>query len=719
LRIDDANDDEVMADAHVELPPEPPLPPPGYESWADVPPDDVELPAGEDLGYPSDEENDEEFPEPEVKMETGFGNVLVVDNLPVVPEEKFEKLKNVLTKIFSQLGTLEEGGIFLPKDSKGLTKGFAFVEYEDTKEAKQACEQTNGYMLDKSHVFRVTMFDDFAKYLKVPDEYQKPDKKDFKQVENLQEWILDQRGREQFAARYADETDILWNDPQKSEPDVVHKRTFWTESYVQWSPKGRYLATVHRQGVALWGGKSWMRLHRFSHPMVRFIDFSPDERYLVTYSTADQRSGKNSDVLLNIFEVRSGKKLRTFQGQLKDYLMPGSDALSWPVLKWSGGDKGYFAKIGKNAIGVYEAPEMTLIGKKSMKLENVLDFCWSPTDSIISFYQPESDSGNIPARVALVSIPSKTEVKSKNLFGVSDVKMIWQPNGEYLAIQVERFTKSKKNIYTSFELLRLNEKNVPMEVLSPPDQKEKIHAFVWEPKGPRFAIVHGNGPRPSVTFYTMRDKNGKVKLLHTLTNKQCNSIFWSPQGSFVLLAGLKSMNGQLEFFNVDDLETMATAEHFMCNYVNWDPTGRFVATSVTSENQMENGYQVWSFNGKLLTRQVKDRFYQFLWRPHPPSLLSEEEIQQVKKDLKKYIKKYEAEDEAFKLAMDENVMSERKALLEKWNAWFEKKVKLREEEKSARAELRGYASDEEEEGEETEIEIEEVIDIREEIMYGQ
>eukprot|EP00894_Picocystis_sp_ML_P000156 jgi/Pico_ML_1/50673/g1841.t1 len=179
------------------------------------------------------------------------------------------------------------------------------------------------------------------------------------------------------------------------------------------------------------------------------------------------------------------------------------------------------------------------------------------------------------------------------------------------------------------------------------------------------------------------------------------------------------MNGQLEFFNVDDMETMATAEHFMCNYVNWDPTGRFVATSVTSENQMENGYQVWSFNGKLLTRQVKDRFYQFLWRPHPPSLLSEDDLLRVKKDLKKYIKKYEAEDEAFKLAMDENVMSERKALLEKWNAWLDKKIKVREEEKSLRAELRGYASDEEEEGEETEIEIEEIIDVREEIMYGQ
>ncbi len=40
-----------------------------------------------------------------------------------------------------------------------------------------------------------------------------------------------------------------------------------------------------------------------------------------------------------------------------------------------------------------------------------------------------------------------------------------------------------------------------------------------------------------------------------------------------MLAGLKALNGQLEFFNVDEMETMATAEHFMATDVEWDPTG--------------------------------------------------------------------------------------------------------------------------------------------------
>ena len=65
----------------------------------------------------------------------------------------------------------------------------------------------------------------------------------------------------------------------------------WTDNYVAWSPKGTYLATFHRQGIALWGGPSWRRLCRFAHNGVKLIDFSPNERYLVTYVAAADPAG--------------------------------------------------------------------------------------------------------------------------------------------------------------------------------------------------------------------------------------------------------------------------------------------------------------------------------------------------------------------------------------------------------------------------------------------
>ena len=64
------------------------------------------------------------------------------------------------------------------------------------------------------------------------------------------------------------------------------------------------------------------------------------------------------------------------------------------------------------------------------------------------------------------------------------------------------------------------------------------------------------------------------------------------------------MNGQLEFFGVDDMEPYRAAEHFMCTNIEWDPTGRYVATSVTSIHQMENGFNLWLFNGTPLYRSA-------------------------------------------------------------------------------------------------------------------
>lgn len=86
--------------------------------------------------------------------------------------------------------------------------------------------------------------------------------------ENLHEWCVDRRGRDQFVARYMDATEVFFNDAQRNYPESVYSRTNWTEGFVQWSPKGTYMTTVHRQGVAVWGGKSFKRLQRFSHPAV-------------------------------------------------------------------------------------------------------------------------------------------------------------------------------------------------------------------------------------------------------------------------------------------------------------------------------------------------------------------------------------------------------------------------------------------------------------------
>jgi len=328
-------------------------------------------------------------------------------------------------------------------------------------------------------------------------------------------------------------------------------------------------------------------------------------------------------------------------------------------------------------------------------------------------YQPEI--GNQPARISLIAIPSRQELRQKNLFSVSDVCMYWQSTGSYLAVKVDRYTKTKKSTYTGFELFRVGEKECPMEVLELDNKSEKIVAFAWEPKGHRFAIIHGDGPRPDISFYTMQDKLGRVKKLGTLKGKSANQLFWSPQGKNVVLAGLKGLNGQLEFFNVDEFETLASAEHFMCQEVEWDPTGRYVCTSVTSVVSMENGLNVWQFNGKLLYRMMKDRFFKFQWRPRMPSLLSAEEEAEIAKNLKQYSKRYEAMDEELKMLQDSADMEEKRALLDAYSAWRKKKLAQLEVERPERERLTAHLVVDEAASTE-EVTVEDIVDIMEEVL---
>ncbi|XP_057432463.1 eukaryotic translation initiation factor 3 subunit B-like [Lotus japonicus] len=218
-------------------------------------------------------------------------------------------------------------------------------------------------------------------------------------------------------------------------------------------------------------------------------------------------------------------------------------------------------------------------------------------------------------------------------------------------------------------------------------------------------------------------KAGWVSKLTALKGKQANALFWSPAGRFIVVAGLKGFNGQLEFYNVDELETMVTAEHFMTTDIEWDPTGRYVTTSVTSVHDVENGFNIWSFSGKHLYRIMKDHFFQFSWRARPPSFLTPEKEEEIANNLKKYSKKYEAEDQDESMLLSEQKQEKCRMLKEEWDMWVNEWKWMHEEEKLQREQHRdGETSDEEEEYEAKDIEVEEVIDVSEEILhfeYGQ
>jgi uncharacterized protein with WD repeat len=239
-----------------------------------------------------------------------------------------------------------------------------------------------------------------------------------------------------------------------------------------------------------------------------------------------------------------------------------------------------------------------------------------------------------------------------------------------LCVKITR-KKTKTQVTQQFEIFRVKQArgkggakkgsqvDIPVDIVML--DNDRIDAFMWEPNGHRFAIVHqappssiGNvSPKPSVSVYRVEKK--EVKLVGRVTDKNVNRLYWSPVCGILVLAAVydkddsnpsatvNTASGSLEWIdtNVTPLLTLSQkeTEHPKCSDVHWDPSGRYViSTAVKGVLDKEPvyfdlGYKVWSMHGKLLYTETLPVCYQVLWRPRPQSNLPMERRKQIMQEL--------------------------------------------------------------------------------------
>jgi translation initiation factor 3 subunit B len=217
----------------------------------------------------------------------------------------------------------------------------------------------------------------------------------------------------------------------------------------------------------------------------------------------------------------------------------------------------------------------------------------------------------------------------------------------------------------------------------------------------------------------------EVNKVETLEGKQCNCIFWSPAGRTIILASLgDSASGTLEFYDVEN-KTLTIKEHYRANQVLWDPSGRALATTVSQpiggghfKFAMDNGYILWTFQGKQLSQASFETFYQFQWRPRE-KLSSKEEVAEIAKNIKKYEKQFNAFDEAKKRRQRLEETKEKRKSRAAFRATLARLKEWRARQKQERRVLLdGYDSEDDNNFVIKEVVMETVLSSKEELITG-
>ncbi|CCH61129.1 hypothetical protein TBLA_0E00680 [Henningerozyma blattae CBS 6284] len=645
---------------------------------------------------------------------------VVVTGIPIIPEAKVPVLKKALTGLFSKAGKVVDMEFPLDEETK-KTKGFLFVECGSPVDGNKIIKTFHTKRLDLKHRLYLYSMKDVEKFNGegFDPEFKEPEIPPFVSSSFLKSWLLDEMGRDQYVVQNANLTSVFWNDKSSNDIQPVESRQKWSSNYIKFSSKGTLMFSYHTQGVVAWGGETFERLRRFYHPNVRTCSISPNEKFLVTFSSdlivvdADDEecpfTKKNEGHQLCIWDISTGLLLNTFP-------VVKSPFLQWPLVRWSYDDK-YCARMVGDTLVVHDSNKsFAAMEGKALRVKGIRDFSFAPAgvklapfrngsdpSVLLAYWTPETN--NMSCKATIVEVPRGRVLKTVNLVQVSNVSIHWQNNAEYLCFNVERHTKSKKTSFSNLEICKLTEKDIPVDKI---ELKNSVNSFEFEPNGDRFVTIETEDtgddnpavPRNIASFYAFPKSESKGPIKNNLTlkwkmfyqteKKFSNIISWSPAGRFVVVGTIATPSApnrkaELIFYDFDfagdkplnkivevnsNLKELSKPSIQTCTNLSWDPSGRYLtAWSSSLKLKSGSGFKIFNVVGDTIKEDPVPQLKNFTWRPRPELSLSSSEKKKVKKNLREYSAQFEEQDAMEADSAMRDLILRQRELLKEWNEY--------------------------------------------------
>ncbi|CAI6093316.1 hypothetical protein V2G26_017687 [Clonostachys chloroleuca] len=381
-----------------------------------------------------------------------------------------------------------------------------------------------------------------------------------------------------------------------------------------YSPCGRFFGWASPDAVNVVDSSSGQEVLSLPITNVYEIGFSPRGTFIITWERPAK--DENGDATKNL------KVWRTLEEGVA-----GADKqpLGKFVQKQQGNwnlqytaDEKYCARLVTNEVQFHESHDLVTVWNK-LRIEGAASYALAPgtQNHAVAVFVPERKGQ--PAAVKVFNVPLFNAPTSQKTFYKGDkVQFKWNKQGSSLLVLAHTEVDKTGKSYYGETTLYLMSTSGSIDARVTLDKEGPIHDVSWSPNSKEFGVVYGYMPAKATIF------NHRAIPQHSFPLGPRNTITFSPNSRFVLVAGFGNLAGQIDIYDLQkDYRKICTIEGGNPSVCEWSPDSRYIMTATTSPRlRVDNGIKLWHVSGGIMYNEDMVELYQVEWRPSAPGSVS-------------------------------------------------------------------------------------------------
>ncbi|RDA85573.1 hypothetical protein CP532_5372 [Ophiocordyceps camponoti-leonardi (nom. inval.)] len=374
-----------------------------------------------------------------------------------------------------------------------------------------------------------------------------------------------------------------------------------------YSPCGRFFAWASPESVTAVDASTGHQLLNLPIANVYDLGFSPLGTFIITWERPAKDEAGDATKNLKIWRTSEDG-------------VAGSDKqpLACFVQKQQGGwnlqytaDEKYCARLVTNEVHFFESHDLGTVWNK-LRVEGAANFALAPgsQNHAVAVFVPERKGQ--PAAVKVYNVPMfQNPISQKTFFKGDKVQLKWNRRGSSILVLAQTdVDKSGKSYYGETTLYLLTTDGA-FDARVSLDKEGPIHDVSWSPNSREFGVVYGYTPAKATIF------NDRAVVKHSFPLAPRNTITFSPNGRFVLVAGFGNFAGQIDVYDLNkDYRKICTIESGNPSVCEWSADSRYIMTATTSPRlRVDNGVKLWHVGGGIMYNEDMVELYGVLWRP--------------------------------------------------------------------------------------------------------